>query len=58
MLKCLDRDEETLAVKHNNAHKWKYLVGMTPDEFVLIKCFDSKKDGRVATFAPHTAIEE
>ncbi|KAG8779253.1 hypothetical protein FRC12_024508 [Ceratobasidium sp. 428] len=31
---------------------------MTPDEFVLIKCFDSKDDGSVATFTPHTAIED
>ncbi|KAG8682604.1 hypothetical protein FRC08_014864 [Ceratobasidium sp. 394] len=30
---------------------------MTPDEVVLIKCFDSKLDGSVATFTPHTAID-
>ncbi|KAG8752303.1 hypothetical protein FRC12_012039, partial [Ceratobasidium sp. 428] len=57
-LKYPDRDGETLAVKHNDAHRWKYLAGMTPDEFVLIKCFDSKDDGSVATFTPHTAIED
>ncbi|KAG9094696.1 hypothetical protein FRC06_010563 [Ceratobasidium sp. 370] len=57
-LKYPDRDGETLAVKHNDAHKWKYLAGMTPDELVLIKCFDSKDDGNTATFTPHTAIED
>jgi hypothetical protein len=57
-LKYLDRDGETLVVKYNDAHRWKYLAGMTPDEFVLIKCFDSKDDGSTATFTPHTAIED
>jgi hypothetical protein len=36
-LKYVDRDGETWAVKHNEAHKWKYLKGMTPEELVLIK---------------------
>ncbi|KAF8756358.1 hypothetical protein RHS01_04306 [Rhizoctonia solani] len=57
-LKYLDRDGETLAVKYNPEHKWKYLAGMTPDEFVLIKCFDSVQDNGIATFTPHTAIED
>jgi hypothetical protein len=36
-----DREGETLSVKHNPSHKWKYVRGMTPDEFVLIKwCVD------------------
>lgn len=56
-LKYKDRDGETLVVKHNEAHRWKYLAGMTPDEIVLIKCFDSRQDGSVATFTPHTAID-
>ena len=28
---------EILGVKYNENHKWKYLEGMTPEEFVLIK---------------------
>jgi hypothetical protein len=36
-LKYHDRDGETWAVKHNEAHKWKYLKGMAPEELVLIK---------------------
>jgi hypothetical protein len=29
---------------------------MQPDEFLLLKCFDSRSDGR-ARFTPHTAFE-
>ena len=32
-----DRKGETNAVKYNASHKWKYLKGMEPEEFVLIK---------------------
>ena len=28
---------ETMRVKYNENHKWKYLHGMTPEEIVLIK---------------------
>lgn len=28
---------ETMSVKYNPSHKWKYVRGMEPDEFVLIK---------------------
>jgi len=34
---CPDREGETFCVKFNEAHKWKYMQGMKPDEFVLIK---------------------
>ena len=32
-----DREGETMGVKYNPNHKWKYLYGMTPEEIVLIK---------------------
>lgn len=35
---------------------WYYKSGLTPDEVLLIKCFDSKLDGR-ARRVPHTAFE-
>ncbi|KAB5591607.1 hypothetical protein CTheo_4955 [Ceratobasidium theobromae] len=57
-LKYKDRDGETMSVRCNQAHQWKYLAGMSPDEIVLIKCFDSKLDGTVAAFTPHTAIDD
>jgi hypothetical protein len=45
---------ETLAVRHSERHKWKYLRGQTPEEFVLIKCFDSEPSAAVMT--AHTAF--
>jgi len=50
-----DRRGETLAVKPNDAHRWHYKSGLTPAEVILIKCFDSKTDGR-ARRVPHTAF--
>ena len=34
-----DHEGETMGIKHNPNHQWKYLYGMTPDEVVLIKWF-------------------
>lgn len=34
-----DREGETFGVKFNQAHKWKYMRGMEPDEFALIKWY-------------------
>ncbi|KAG7091359.1 hypothetical protein E1B28_010401 [Marasmius oreades] len=31
---------------------------MTPEEFVLFKCYDSVEDGSVAVSTPHTAFED
>ncbi|KAI1120499.1 hypothetical protein F5Y10DRAFT_125014 [Nemania abortiva] len=49
------RKGETLAVRHSPAHRWYYKRGLTPQEVLLIKCFDSKTDGR-ARRIPHTAF--
>ncbi|KAI9436951.1 hypothetical protein H4582DRAFT_2058416 [Lactarius indigo] len=57
-LKYPDRDGETYAVVWNESHRWKYLRGMTPEEGVLIKCFDSVQDGSVAVLTAHTAFED
>jgi hypothetical protein len=48
---------ETYAVRYNPAHRWFYVSDMEPDEALLLKCFDSKTDGR-ARFAPHTAFRD
>ncbi|EIW75994.1 hypothetical protein CONPUDRAFT_65153 [Coniophora puteana RWD-64-598 SS2] len=53
-----DREGETFGVTHNPEHRWNYVKGMTPDEFVLIKCFDSLRDGSTAFLTPHTAFED
>lgn len=34
-------DKETYAVKYNSSHKWYYWSHMTPEEVLLIKCYDS-----------------
>lgn len=52
-----DRKGEIYAVHHNPAHRWFYVSDMTPDEALLLKCFDSARDGR-ARFAPHSAFED
>jgi hypothetical protein len=50
-----DRIGETYSVKYNSDHQWFYVPRMTADEILLLKCFDSKSDGR-ARFAPHSAF--
>ncbi|KAJ5591603.1 uncharacterized protein N7459_001972 [Penicillium hispanicum] len=50
-----DREGETFGVKPNPDIKWYYRYGQTPDLVTLIKCFDSKTDGR-ARRIPHSAF--
>ncbi len=50
-----DRRGETPTVRPNKEHRWYYLYGQTPEEVMLIKCHDSKIDGR-ARRVPHTAF--
>jgi hypothetical protein len=52
-----ERTGEIYSVTYNPAHRWFYLSNMTPDEGLLLKCYDSKTDGR-ARFAPHTAFRD
>jgi len=51
-----NRNGQTAAVKHNPGQKWYYWSGMTNEERLLLKCFDSDEMvgqwGRV----PHTAF--
>jgi hypothetical protein len=50
-----DRVGEIYYVKFNPSHRWYYAPAMRADELMLIKCYDSKDDGR-ARFVPHTAF--
>ncbi|KAJ9606318.1 hypothetical protein H2200_009279 [Cladophialophora chaetospira] len=52
----LGKNFETWHVRANPAHRWYYKSHMKPDEALLLKIFDSKKDGR-ARRAPHTAFQ-
>ncbi|KAH7923037.1 hypothetical protein BV22DRAFT_1130944 [Leucogyrophana mollusca] len=53
-----DREGETMGVKFNPNHKWKYQKEMRQDEVVLIKCYDSVHDNNVAVFTPHTGFKD
>jgi len=53
-----ERRGETYRVKYNPQHRWKYLKGMTPEEIVLIKCFDSTEKSGVSIFTPHTGFSD
>jgi hypothetical protein len=46
---------ETYSVTYDSAHRWYYVPRMETDEVLLLKCYDSRTDGR-ARFAPHTAF--
>jgi len=52
-----DRVGETYGVTFDAAHRWYYFPQMTADEVLLLKCYDSKTDGR-SRFAPHTAFAD
>jgi hypothetical protein len=51
-----DRRGETYNLIYNPDQRWFYAPEMRPDEVLLLKCFDSRDDGAVARFAPHTAF--
>ncbi|OAA61763.1 hypothetical protein SPI_04622 [Niveomyces insectorum RCEF 264] len=46
------------AAKPPQQHKWYYKHAQTPDEALLIKCYDSVADGSVARRAPHSAFRD
>jgi hypothetical protein len=48
---------ETYGVRYSPAHRWFYVPEMRTDEALLLKCYDSAKDGR-ARFSPHTAFRD
>ena len=52
-----DRVGEIYGLTYSPDHRWFYVPGMTPEEVLLLKCYDSATDGR-ARFMPHTAFED
>ena len=52
-----NRSGETYSVTFNPDHRWFYFPKMTPDEAILLKCYDSATDGRTR-FGPHTAFTD
>jgi hypothetical protein len=52
-----DRTGEIYQGVYNADHQWHYFPAMTRDEAILIKCYDSAKDGR-ARFSLHSAFTD
>src|SRR5215218_1011257 len=52
-----DRTGEIYIGVYNADHRWYYFPRMTREEAVLIKCYDSMKDGR-ARFSLHSAFDD
>jgi hypothetical protein len=52
-----DRVGETYAFTYNPNHSWYYFPQLEPSEVILLKCYDSKEDGR-ARFTAHTAFND
>ena len=52
-----DRVGEIYRFTYNPAHHWYYFPHLEPSEVILLKCYDSKDDGR-ARFTAHTAFED
>jgi hypothetical protein len=56
-LRYPDRTGEIYTVTWNPRHRWLYFPEMRADEVLLIKCFDSARDGR-ARLSVHTAFDD
>ena len=52
-----DRRGEVQSVCYDPKHRWLYFRDMQPHEAMLIKCFDSARDGR-ARYTAHTAFDD
>jgi hypothetical protein len=52
-----DRVGEILGFIYNPQHRWYYFPRMERNEAILLKCYDSKDDGR-ARFTAHTSFED
>jgi hypothetical protein len=52
-----ERVGETYGFTYNPTHRWYYFPRMQPNEAILLKCYDSKDDGR-ARFTAHTAFDD
>jgi hypothetical protein len=52
-----DRVGEIQRTRYNPAHRWVYFPRMQPDEVILLKCYDTERDGR-ARWTAHTAFDD
>lgn len=49
---------ELVYCKYNPSHEWYYRSGMKPGDCLVIKCFDSIRDGKTARKVPHSAFTD
>jgi hypothetical protein len=56
-LKYPDRKGEIYSVTYNEGQRWYYFPKLEPDEVVLIRCFDSGREG-AARFSAHGAFDD
>ena len=52
-----DRQGEIFGFLYNPTHRWYYFPRMRREEAILLKCYDSRDDGR-ARFTAHTSFED
>ena len=52
-----DRVGETFGFLYNPNHRWYYFPRLESHEAILLKCYDSKADGR-ARFSAHTSFDD
>ena len=52
-----DKVGEVYRFTYNAQHRWSYFPGLERNEVILLKCFDSKGDGR-ARFTAHSAFDD
>ena len=52
-----DRKGEIYLMQHNPKQRWYYVPEMRAEEVLLLKCYDSARDGR-AVLSPHSAFED
>ncbi|KAL4068713.1 hypothetical protein V8B97DRAFT_790605 [Scleroderma yunnanense] len=50
-----DRKDDTNCVKYNSGHRWVYKSAMEPEDFVILKTFDSDPTASVAV---HSAFQD
>lgn len=55
-LRYPDRTGEIYSFSYSDAHRWLYYPDMTPEETLLIKCYDSSQGQ--SRFTAHTAIRD
>jgi hypothetical protein len=52
-----DKVGEVYRFTYNAQHRWSYFPRLERDEVILLKCYDSKEDGR-SRFTAHSAFED